>query len=134
MSKTGETMHLESDPDCPFCPQNVRPRIIKELGSVFAVKDAYPVSRDHLQQSAEMSMQPVDGGARIGRWDLRRCEVAVLNRPVQVSSAGAECESVFLREDPYSQGLSRCPRSKSGIASMGSTARPDRNSERVTEG
>lgn len=38
----------ESQPGCPFCPPTVCPRIVEELGSVFAIKDSFPVAPDHM--------------------------------------------------------------------------------------
>jgi ATP adenylyltransferase len=35
-------------PTCPFCNQRIQEEIIAEYGSVFAVKDRYPVSDGHL--------------------------------------------------------------------------------------
>jgi len=34
--------------DCPFCPEAIRFKIIEESGSVFAIKDNYPVTEGHL--------------------------------------------------------------------------------------
>jgi diadenosine tetraphosphate (Ap4A) HIT family hydrolase len=38
---------IESDPNCPFCLENARSRIVFEYGSVFAIKDNYPVAKGH---------------------------------------------------------------------------------------
>jgi ATP adenylyltransferase len=38
----------ETVDDCPFCYQNVQGRIVDEYNSVFAIKDAYPVSDYHM--------------------------------------------------------------------------------------
>ena len=38
---------IESDPNCPFCLENARSRIVSEYGSVFAIKDNYPVTKGH---------------------------------------------------------------------------------------
>ena len=38
----------DSDPDCKFCYDNVKHRIVKQLDSVFAIKDGYPVTSGHL--------------------------------------------------------------------------------------
>jgi len=37
----------ESDPDCPFCYDNLKDRIVEEFESVIAAKDQYPVSEGH---------------------------------------------------------------------------------------
>jgi ATP adenylyltransferase len=37
----------ELDPDCPFCSEDIKSRKIKELDSVFAVEDNFPVSPGH---------------------------------------------------------------------------------------
>lgn len=37
-----------TDPDCVFCYNNIKPRIIEELGSVVAIMDAYPVTLGHV--------------------------------------------------------------------------------------
>lgn len=34
--------------NCPFCYENIKSMIIEELDSVFAIKDAFPVSDNHL--------------------------------------------------------------------------------------
>jgi diadenosine tetraphosphate (Ap4A) HIT family hydrolase len=38
----------EFDPDCPFCSDNIKSRIVEEFDSVFAVEDQYPVTPGHL--------------------------------------------------------------------------------------
>ena len=38
---------LDSIPDCKFCYDNIKPRIIEEYSSVVVMKDNYPVSKDH---------------------------------------------------------------------------------------
>jgi len=43
-----EKMVPESETTCPFCLENVRPRIVEELGSVFAINDKYPVTKGHM--------------------------------------------------------------------------------------
>ena len=37
----------ESDPECKFCYQNIKGRIIEELDTVVAIKDGYPVTKGH---------------------------------------------------------------------------------------
>jgi len=37
----------DSDSGCRFCYDNIKPRIVKEMDNVFAIKDAYPVTKDH---------------------------------------------------------------------------------------
>jgi len=39
-----ENIAPESATTCPFYSENVRPRIVEELGSVFAINDKYPVT------------------------------------------------------------------------------------------
>ena len=34
-------------PDCPFCPEKVKHRVVEEYDSVWAIKDGYPVSEGH---------------------------------------------------------------------------------------
>jgi diadenosine tetraphosphate (Ap4A) HIT family hydrolase len=34
--------------NCPFCPDKINSKIIKEYGSVFAIEDNYPVTKGHL--------------------------------------------------------------------------------------
>jgi diadenosine tetraphosphate (Ap4A) HIT family hydrolase len=41
-------LHIDSEPDCPFCYASVRHRIIKQLNSVYAIEDGYPVTKGHL--------------------------------------------------------------------------------------
>jgi len=43
-----EDMLPASDPNCPFCNENVKSRIIEDNGSVFAIKDKYPVTEHHM--------------------------------------------------------------------------------------
>lgn len=38
----------ETDPECPFCYENVISRIVEEFDTVFAIKDGYPVTDGHL--------------------------------------------------------------------------------------
>jgi ATP adenylyltransferase len=38
----------ETDPKCPFCYDNVKSRIVDELDSVFAIRDGFPVTDQHL--------------------------------------------------------------------------------------
>lgn len=38
----------EKKQDCPFCYDNAKENIVQEYQSVFAIKDGYPVSDDHL--------------------------------------------------------------------------------------
>jgi diadenosine tetraphosphate (Ap4A) HIT family hydrolase len=38
----------ESDPECPFCYESVKTRIVKQLDSIFAIEDRYPVTKGHL--------------------------------------------------------------------------------------
>jgi len=38
----------EGDPECSFCYDNVKSRIVDEFDSVFAIKDGYPVTDGHL--------------------------------------------------------------------------------------
>ncbi len=42
-----EDLCSESVPDCKFCYQNIKSRIIKEWNSVVAIKDGYPVTDGH---------------------------------------------------------------------------------------
>ncbi len=42
------TQYLVVFPDCPFCSEEVRSRIITSHGSVFAIEDKYPVTPGHL--------------------------------------------------------------------------------------
>jgi diadenosine tetraphosphate (Ap4A) HIT family hydrolase len=37
----------DSEPDCKFCYENIKSRIIEEYNSVVVIKDNYPVSKDH---------------------------------------------------------------------------------------
>jgi len=37
----------DADPDCLFCPETVKHRMVEEYHSVFAIKDGYPVSEGH---------------------------------------------------------------------------------------
>ena len=37
----------ESDPECPFCNENIKDQVVEEFGSVLAIKDRYPVSEGH---------------------------------------------------------------------------------------
>jgi len=39
---------VENIPDCKFCYDNIKSRIVEEYNSVVAIKDHYPVSKDHL--------------------------------------------------------------------------------------
>lgn len=39
---------IDSVENCPFCYENTKSRIIEELDTVFAIKDAFPVSDNHL--------------------------------------------------------------------------------------
>ena len=41
-------LHLDSEPDCPFCYKNVRHRIIRQLDTAYAIEDGYPVTKGHL--------------------------------------------------------------------------------------
>ena len=36
-----------TDPDCPFCYQNIRERIVAEKGSMAAIPDGFPVTEGH---------------------------------------------------------------------------------------
>ena len=40
---------FEYDPDCKFCYENIKPRIIKgtNFGTVFAIRDGFPVTEGH---------------------------------------------------------------------------------------
>ena len=38
---------LDSIPDCRFCYENIKTRIIEEFNSVVVIKDKYPVSKNH---------------------------------------------------------------------------------------
>jgi len=39
---------IESDSHCPFCSQQIRPRIVEEFDSVFAVEDGFAVTPNHM--------------------------------------------------------------------------------------
>jgi len=41
------TNHDNSQTDCPFCGKGVEGRIVKEYGTVIAVRDKYPVTAYH---------------------------------------------------------------------------------------
>jgi diadenosine tetraphosphate (Ap4A) HIT family hydrolase len=38
---------IDSDPNCPFCLDNAKSRIVSEYGSAFAIKDNFPVTKGH---------------------------------------------------------------------------------------
>lgn len=44
---SGNTVTTDIDPDCLFCPERVKHRIVEEYDSVFAIRDGYPVSEGH---------------------------------------------------------------------------------------
>jgi diadenosine tetraphosphate (Ap4A) HIT family hydrolase len=41
-------LEAKQDPDCPFCPDAVKDRVIEENGTVVAIPSAYPVTDRHL--------------------------------------------------------------------------------------
>jgi len=43
-----QDLHFDSEPNCPFCYDNVRHRIIRQLDSAYAIEDGFPVTRGHL--------------------------------------------------------------------------------------
>jgi len=48
MLDNGNEALAEQQPDCPFCYNNAKEKIVEEYRSVFAIKDGYPVSDGHL--------------------------------------------------------------------------------------
>jgi ATP adenylyltransferase len=43
-----KTRHESSFPGCPFCAENVEPRVVETVGTVVAIEDKYPVTTGHL--------------------------------------------------------------------------------------
>ena len=40
-------IEAKNDPSCPFCSDTIKPRVVEENGTVFAILDNYPVTEHH---------------------------------------------------------------------------------------
>ena len=43
-----QPIYMVDKPDCFFCYPNIKDKVVAEFGSVVAIKDEFPVSKDHM--------------------------------------------------------------------------------------